>query len=586
MIALVLATLLAVEPLPAPPAPPALPHAATAPRAPPSPVRARPPAPEASGGRLLGEWPAKPSGRTVTLDDKMDVDEALGNIAEAAGWSLVANTGRDGDRTLILNLRGVPVEQALRAVLEGTPLAATRRGDTVTVAPMRAAPVEVPVLSGFEKPTGKRVTADMTDAPVDKALRQIADAAGLALVLPPGLRGAVTAHFKDTPVEEALRAVLLQTGLSAAREGSILTVSRESGPRIVISGGKRSVVFPGVEVEGPTPDEAREIAEEARQAADEARQAAGEAARDAQEGPGTAGRRGRGRDRIKGGDVTVAPGERLRDVVAIHGSVRVGPGASARQITALLGSVDVEPGATVDREVVAIGGNVHVYPGARVGKDAVSVGGDVVIDPGGVVEGEQTAIGIPGLGGVLSLLGTKGPEVRRASPLLKVGHLLAKYVVFLALGLLVLVFAPRRLDSVAGAIGASPMKVLLVGLLGTLALPVLAVLLVATVIGIPLVAVQVLAVLLAGVLGFTALALLIGRRLPLALDRGAAVIQLAIGTAIVVAVTQIPVLGALAYVAAWLFVFGAVLRTRFGQPPSEAALPTTAVPPPPPPAGA
>jgi len=38
------------------------------------------------------------------------------------------------------------------------------------------------------------------------------------------------------------------------------------------------------------------------------------------------------------------------------------------------------------------------------------------------------------------------------------------------------------------------------------------------------------------------------------------------------------------WIAAWLFTFGAVLRTRFGQPPSlETALPTSAVQPPRPP---
>jgi hypothetical protein len=581
MIALALAALLAAEPaLAAPLAPPAVPPPPATPSAA---ARARPAASEDGPERLLGEWPAKPSGKTVTLAEKMDLDEALEHIAEAAGWSLVANTGRDGDRVLILSLRGVPVEQALRAVLDGTPLAAIRRGDTVTVAPRPLARVEVPVLAGFDKPSGKRVTADLTDVPVDKALRRIADAAGLSLVLPPGLRGAVTAHFKDTPVEEALKAILVQAGLSASREGSIVTVSRESGPRVVIRGGKRSFVFPGGEVEMPAPDEGREVADEARQAAEEARQAAEEAAQDAREKTAGGRRHGRGLDRVKGGDVTVAPGERLRDVVSIRGSVRLGPGASAREVTAVIGSVDLEPGATVEREVVAIGGNVHVSPGAHVGKDAVSIGGDVVIDPGGMVEGEQTAVSIPGLGSLLSLVGGAGHEARRISPLLRVGRVLAEYVVFFALGLLVLVFAPRRLESVSSALGGAPLKVLVAGLLGTVALPVLGILLVATVIGIPLVAVEVLAILLAGMLGFTALALLIGRGLPLSLDRGAAVIQLAIGTAIVVAVSRIPLVGALAWVTAWLFVFGAVLRTRFGQPPSEAALPTTPLPPPSPP---
>ena len=54
---------------------------------------------------------------------------------------------------------------------------------------------------------------------------------------------------------------------------------------------------------------------------------------------------------------------------------------------------------------------------------------------------------------------------------------------------------------------------------------------------------------------------------------------------IVVVVTQIPILGWLAFVAGWLLVFGAVLRSRGGSP--GAVLATAAVPPPaPPPAAA
>ena len=73
------------------------------------------------------------------------------------------------------------------------------------------------------------------------------------------------------------------------------------------------------------------------------------------------------------------------------------------------------------------------------------------------------------------MVGSKADVAARISPWLKLGHALAKFVVFFALGLLVLVFAPSRLDGVAGAIGRQPLKVLLAGLLGTLAMPVLAV---------------------------------------------------------------------------------------------------------------
>ncbi len=575
MFAALLAALVALQ-APVPPPSPAAPPAPRAP-APPRAPRAVP-APGAEG-KLLGEWPARPSGKRVTLKDKLDVDEALERIADAAGWNLVANTGRAGDRGLILALRNVPVEEALEAVLAGSPLAATRRGDTVTVAPfLSTAPRgEGETLSGFDKPTGKKFVGDFKDTPVDRALKRIAQAGGLSVVLPPGLRGSVTASFKDTPVEDALRAVLAQSDLTASRQGSVLTVSRESGPRIVISGGKRRFQF-GVE---GLPD-SDELADAAREAADEARQALDEAHQDLEQEASGRAMRGAS-DRVVHGDVTVGPGERVRDVVAIKGSVKLAPGAVAREATAVVGSVELGPGAVVLRNATAVGGNLHVAPGARVGRDATSVGGKIVIEPGGEVEGAQTSVRIPGLAGLLGLALGAGGFGAKVSPVVRAASALAEFAVLFALGLLALLLFPRRLDGVGASITSTPWKALLTGLLGTLAMPVLTVLLAVTIVGIPLIAVQVLGVMVAGILGVASLGLLVGRRLPLKLERGQAVAQLAIGTAILVVVGKIPVLGVMVWVAVWLFVFGAVLRTRFGQTlPAEPLATAPAAPPAPP----
>ena len=587
MLAALLAAVVALQaPAPPPPAPPA-PRAPARPRAP-SAVPATPPTPPVPGeGRLLGEWPAKASGKRVTLKDKMNVDEALEQIAKAGGWNLVANTGRAGDRMLILTLRDVPVEEALRAVLIGSPLQATRRGDTVTVAPfLPVAPrAEAETLSGFDKPTGKKFSGDFKDTPVDDAIKRIAQAGGLSVMLPPGLRGSVTASFKDTPVEDALRAVLAQADLTASRQGSVVTVSRESGPRIVISGGKRRFQFG---VEGlPDSEEvaaaAREAAEEARQAMEEARQDMQDMQQDMEEGSAGRGMRG-AKDRVVHGDVTVGPGERVRDVVAIQGNVKLEPGAVAREATAVVGSVEIGPGAVVLRNATAVGGDLHVAAGARVGRDATSVGGKIVIEPGAEVEGAQTAVPIPGLGGLLGLALGAGGFGAKVSPIVRAASALAEFAVLFALGLLTLLLFPRRLDGVGASLTAAPWKALLAGLLGSVAMPVLTVLLAVTIIGIPLIAVQFLGVMVAGILGIAALGLLVGRRLPLKLERGQAVAQLAIGTALLVAVGKIPVLGTMVWIAAWLFVFGAVHRTRFGQTFPAEPLPTTpaAAPPAPP----
>jgi len=562
--ALAIALVLAAPPaLPVPPAPPA----------PPSWAAAR----SGRDVRLVGEWPAKPSGAKVTFrDSRISVDKALRKIADAAGWSMVANTGRAGDRMLVLDLRDVPVEDALVAVLEGTPLAATRRGDTITVAP-RVTPVsETPVLAGFESPTGKKVTANFSDVPVDKALRQIADAAGWSIVLPPGLRGAVNANFKATPAEEALKAVLAQAGLSASRDGSIVTVARESGPRVVIRGDKRRLVFDG---DGELlSEDIRGIAEEAKQAAAEAlAEAQAEMQAGTEADPGEPA--GKGRDKVVSGDVTIGPGERWRDVVALRGNVRMGAGSSARQVTAVLGSVELEPGASVEREVVAVGGNVHVSSGASVGADAVSVGGEVSIDQGGTVEGQEVSVSVPGIGSIIGLA-APGPSASKGMSFgWRITQAIAKFVIFFLLALLLRAVAPARLDRVTSSLTRAPLRDVLVGVLGTIAMPVLTVLLVVTIVGILLVPVQFIAILVAAVLGYTALALLIGRAIPIGERKADSVIQLAIGTGIVVLVSEIPVVGVMAMVSAWFLVFGAVLRSRGGQPPPAAPIPTTTIAP-------
>lgn len=547
-----LAALVLVQASPAPPAP-----AAPAPK-----VRAapRPPAqPQPATGALRGEWPAQPSGKTVTLEDTDSLDDALEQIADAAGWNVVLNTGRTGNAQLVLKLRAVPVEDALRAALQGTGLVATRRGDTVVVAPGDAGP-EAPVeaLTGFDRPTGRTVTLDVVDAPVEEALRKIADAGGLSIVIPPGDHGRVTAQFRKTPVEEALRSVLEQAHLTAVRRGGVVTVAP----------GGRFARLRDLGIPIP-PDVDRQLDEGLRRADVEMRRAEREARR-AGGGGSHAG------DRVVNGDVTVKPGERLRDVVAIRGNVKVGAGAEARDVVAVLGSVELEPGATV-REAVAVGGDVSAGPGAIVEHDAVSVGGRLRIDPNAEVGGQQTAVGFPEITGISGLASALPFGRLGSGPWFGVATTIVKFVVYFLIGLLVVTLFPRRVDGVSGAMTTHPFKSVLVGLLGIFVAAIASVLLVATLIGAPLVAVVVVGVLAAGVLGFVSLSFHVGRLLPIRTERRLVALQLAAGTAIVVVATQVPFLGWLVWVAAALLTFGAVLRSRFGGEPP--VLPTTVVPP-------
>jgi hypothetical protein len=425
-------------------------------------------------------------------------------------------------------------------------------------APRGAQSEEQPVLVGFEKKSGKRFTGDFDDDDVGDALRQIADAADWSIVLPPGRHGTVSAHFKGVPVEDAFRAVLQQADLTAVRDRNVVTV-------------RAAPFLPGLP---------RNLGKDIGRATDEAMRQADKAMRQADREMRRMERglrRDRG-DKVVHGDVVVRAEQTTRDVVAIRGSIKLEPGAQVRDAVAVLGSVTLEPGAHA-RQAVAIAGDVKLGPGAEVEKDVVSVGGSISRDAGAEIGGQEVSVSLPPLSDLATLLGTRVLFGHAQSRVFTVAQVLAKFVVYFALGLLVLALFPRRMEVVATSFTTHPWKSIFTGLLGIMALPILTVLLVATLIGILLLPVAAVLVVAAGILGFTALAFYVGRSLPLRIERGTSVLQLAIGTAIVVLVTSIPFLGSMAWIAAVLLTFGAVLRSRFGNQPG-APLPTTVAPPP------
>jgi len=210
------------------------------------------------------------------------------------------------------------------------------------------------------------------------------------------------------------------------------------------------------------------------------------------------------------------------------------------------------------------------------------VGAKALENTSGDVGGQRTAVPFPRVTELVGFMKGRMTDEDR-SPLWALAGALAKYAVYLALALLVVALFPRRVEAVAASMFANPWKSLFAGFLGLLAQPFLALLLVVTVIGIPLVAVQVLGVAVAGVFGFSALAWWLGRALPQQATRGLMVLQLAIGLAVVFLITQIPLLGWLVWMAVVMFTFGAVLRTRFGtsgpEPLSTASMPPPIEPP-------
>jgi hypothetical protein len=409
-------------------------------------------------------------------------------------------------------------------------------------APAPAAHVRPSELGGDwpAEASGRKVTVEAKTP--NQALREIAGAAGWGLALNSGPAGdsSVEFSFKDVPAEDALAAVLYAAKLHAVRIGDSVAVT----PRDFESGS-----------DGQNGDDTEES----------------EPSHQAQSG-GTGGswatRIGRhrhrhhanGKDRVEvGHDVDIPAGAQVGEVVAIGGSVHIGAGASTDEVVAIGGHIETESGVHVGGDAVAIGGSQHLGPGTIVSGDAVMLGGELQLDPGATVNGQQVNLGIGHLfeldhpafwaGGLFILF-----WVRK----------LAEFVLFFCLGALLLFAVPNQLATVGSLISRQPLRAGLAGFLATLAIPFLTLLLIVTLVGIPLVAVEFFGVALAALMGFTAISVLVGNRLRIPV-RGGGLLGLAIGTAIVVTLTTLPWVGGALLITAWFVALGAALVTRFGS---------------------
>lgn len=154
-------------------------------------------------------------------------------------------------------------------------------------------------------------------------------------------------------------------------------------------------------------------------------------------------------------DARVAPGEHLDgDVVAVFGSVHVA-GDVTGSVVAVFGSVDFEPGASVGGDAVAVGGAVEDAEGVRIGGQTVSVG----LAP--------ITFGLPGVPVMLAFLALG-------------------WIVTLFFGWVFAALFPERLARVAVTSSRRTLLSLVLGMLAFLVMPVLAILLIVTVIGLPI----------------------------------------------------------------------------------------------------
>jgi hypothetical protein len=225
------------------------------------------------------------------------------------------------------------------------------------------------------------------------------------------------------------------------------------------------------------------------------------------------------------------------------GSIVVGPDQAVRgDLTVLFGDVTVE--GVVDGNINVIGGYVYERPGAIVTGQVKAIGGDVATT---VVPWSSPPDGAPSLASFRLLWHV-------ASALLVV--------------LFFLIF-PVRSRIALDRLERHPGLCAAVGLLGWVAVLPIALLLICTIILIPVIALEAVAVVGALFLGKAALALLVGRRLCEQLKPNstpAPLLALIAGLVLITAAELIPVVGVLVSVFVLLIGMGASILAFSGYP--------------------
>jgi uncharacterized RDD family membrane protein YckC len=282
------------------------------------------------------------------------------------------------------------------------------------------------------------------------------------------------------------------------------------------------------------------------------------------------------------GSLTV-DGEVGHDSVAVFGS-NILNGSTGHDDVAVMGDVAVN--GKVGHDVVSVFGDVTLGPNARVEHDVVSVGGTVHKDPGAFVGGKIVQ---PGPFAHFRLMQNGASWMRCPGSWsilpfgVHIGLLLALHVVFLIFYTLLALVFPRGVKRCGDVLVERPGLTLLTGLLAIVALPVLFLVLLITIIGIPvaLLALPVAVACLfffgkAGVYG------LIGRKLTG--DRLHPAVSVLVGGALVLVLCWVPFFGLIVSAILTLLGFACATTALFLAIQRPAAAKPTVPPPAPAPA--
>jgi len=224
------------------------------------------------------------------------------------------------------------------------------------------------------------------------------------------------------------------------------------------------------------------------------------------------------------------------EVVAILGDIKI-DGQVTGDVVAILG--DIEVNNTVTGEVVSLLGSIEQGPQGEITGGITELGGSQMMG--------EIGFGLPFIG----LFGW--------------GFKLVRMIVVFGLAVLVLALIPEQERAMAVSFRRNNLRKLISGFLALILWPVVTLVSVISIVGIPLAPLIILAFFVVKFIGYVAVALFVGDRIKQVGNLNANLfLQLLMGVVILSLLGSIPVVGGISYLVVAIFSLGVIIDTKFG----------------------
>ncbi len=272
-------------------------------------------------------------------------------------------------------------------------------------------------------------------------------------------------------------------------------------------------------------------------------------------------------DRVcAGNNLVIGSTETVNAILAFGCNVTIQENATVHNDISAFGGNVLNQG-NVGGTIVAFGGNIRLAESSTVTGDVRAIGGTVDRQPGSTVHGRiGTNFGGSRPDGNPVTITANGGAFGRPFIGFDILGGLVTAIAFAALGALVVVFAPEPTRRIGNAVQAKPLNTAGVGCLTLILLPILGLLLIVTIAGIPVALVLGILSVFAWIFGWIGVGYLAGEKILAAFRTRdiLPVLAVIVGILVLMIVAQIPIIGWLLWFVVGLVGIGAVVLTRFG----------------------